>query len=325
MNLTKPAPKDLEQIAIIADIHGNLTALQAVLNDIKKLKHIIFLGDVIGYGPCPGECIDLLLGLTSGEQKVDLQGTKGNHDQATIDSNFEGFSAVAEAMVMWTQDQLSHSPKEKRDKRYAFLNGLNERISTIQNHPNCLFVHGSPRDPIREYILPPEDPKIAKRVGENLEVMRQQSILCAFVSHSHVPGIWEAGKGIYHPPFSKDDPFSKAGIHYLDEFSYPIINVGSVGQPRDGNPKAKYVILGGSDEGGAIRRFVTFKQVGYDVGQERKRLRDSDINNWLNRHPDLRREVEDYAASRVMLHKQFRPLYEGDIAGFLALRLEQAF
>jgi len=78
MNLAKPAPKDLEQIAIIADIHGNLTALQAVLNDIKKLKHIILLGDVVGYGASPGECIDLLLDLKSEGQKIDFQDVVGS-------------------------------------------------------------------------------------------------------------------------------------------------------------------------------------------------------------------------------------------------------
>ena len=337
MNLAKPAPKDLEQIAIIADIHGNLTALQAVLNDIKKLKHIILLGDVVGYGASPGECIDLLLDLKSEGQKIDFQDVVGNHDQATIDSNFEGFKPVAKAMVMWTQDQLLHSPKEKRDKRYAFLSRLKERISAVQNHPNHLFVHGSPRDPLREYILPPEeDPRMARRLQENLGVMRQQEVVCAFVSHSHIPGVWEAGKGRYKPPFSEptsneEDPskpqfsekdlFSKFGIHYLDELSYPIINVGSVGQPRDGNPKARYVILGGDYEGTTIRRFVTFKQVEYGISQETKRLESSNINAWLARHPEIRTEIETFAAPNRAKHKVFQQLYGGDIANYLAFRL----
>ncbi len=131
--------------ALISDIHGNLEALEVVLDDIKSqgITEIFCLGDIIGYGPNPRECIDRVMETC----KVTLL---GNHDQGAM-FDPEGFNIGAERAIFWTRDQLENSgDRANNEKRWEFLGELPR---TYRVGP-YLFVHGSPRNPLSEYIFP---------------------------------------------------------------------------------------------------------------------------------------------------------------------------
>ena len=131
--------------AIISDIHSNLEALQAVLDDIasQKVAEIYCLGDVVGYGPNPRECVDLIM-----KCKVVLL---GNHDQGAM-FDPEGFNPPAERAIFWTRSQLEAAvdTRQDRERRWEFLS---ERPRTHREN-GFLFVHGSARNPLNEYVFP---------------------------------------------------------------------------------------------------------------------------------------------------------------------------
>ena len=131
--------------ALVSDIHGNLIALQKVLQDIKEqqIDEIFCLGDVIGYGPSPRECIDEV----SNFQQCIL----GNHDQAAL-FDPEGFSTTAERAIFWTRKQLEFDAEDAEDakRRWRFL----AELPRTHHVDEFLFVHGSARNPINEYIFP---------------------------------------------------------------------------------------------------------------------------------------------------------------------------
>src|SRR5436190_12083778 len=131
--------------AIISDIHSNLEALQAVLRDIEKhpVTDIYCLGDVVGYGPNPRECIDLVM-----KCKIVLL---GNHDQGAM-FDPDGFNPPAERAIFWTRDQLE-APGENRLKREARWEFLSERPRMVKED-GFLYVHGSARNPLNEYVFP---------------------------------------------------------------------------------------------------------------------------------------------------------------------------
>ncbi len=131
--------------ALISDIHGNLEALEVVLEDIKAqgIPEIYCLGDIIGYGPNPRECIDLVM-------KHAVVTLLGNHDQGAM-FDPDGFNVGAERAIFWTREQLeSPHDRENNERRWEFLGGLPRSYRA----GSFLFVHGSPRNPLSEYIFP---------------------------------------------------------------------------------------------------------------------------------------------------------------------------
>ena len=211
--------------AIISDVHSNLEALSAVLADIEQrgVKEIVCLGDVVGYGPNPCECIDLV------REKCRLC-TMGNHDHAIL---YEptNFNAAAERASYWTRQVLEAEPDvAKRNARWEFLAKLPVRAK----EQDILFVHASPRRPINEYIFPEDVFTNPQKVIANFE--RLDARLC-FIGHTHQPGVF-LDDPYFDPPFElPDSPFFE-----LDD-ERAIINVGSVGQPRDRDPRAGYVLV----------------------------------------------------------------------------------
>jgi predicted phosphodiesterase len=211
--------------AIISDIHSNLEALQAVMSDIDKrgIKEIICLGDIIGYGPNPRECLDIARRF-----KFTIL---GNHDEAALwTDQVESFNPVARAAVEWTRTLLE-DPKERTSnaKRWDFLGELQR---TYRENSN-LYVHGSPRKPVREYVFP-ED--IANRAKMD-DLFSKIEHVC-FIGHTHMPGIFTQDL-TFKPP---QEVFN---LYDIDSRK-TIVNVGSVGQPRDGDTRACYVAIDGT-------------------------------------------------------------------------------
>jgi len=220
--------------ALISDVHGNLEALQEVLADIRResISEIYCLGDVIGYGPNPRECLDLVRRQT----KVCIL---GNHDQAAM-FDPDGFNPVALRAIYWTREQLERggSTSEIND-RWDFLGEL----PRLREEAEFLFVHGSVREPTNEYVFP-EDVYDSRKMTEIFSRLKSY----CFQGHTHIPGVFTAG-GEFLSPDECDYEFPLVGEKVM-------VNVGSVGQPRDSNPQACYVIIEDNT--------VCFRRVDYD-------------------------------------------------------------
>jgi len=223
--------------AILSDVHANLEAFQAVLEDIQQYEvtEIICLGDVVGYGPNPKQCIDLAADLD-----VVL---KGNHEHALM-AEFEGsnFNARARDSIDWTREQLNPlgEDREANLKRWDFLGNLEE----VHRDGDLLYVHGTPRDPVGEYLYPRDIYR-----PEKLHAILDEIDWLCFCGHTHVPGVWTQDL-IYLTP-------QEVNYRYHLVKKKTIVNVGSVGQPRDTDKRATYVLFDGSR--------VIFRKVDYPV------------------------------------------------------------
>ena len=217
--------------AIIADIHANLAAFMAVLVDIKqqgKVEEIWCLGDIVGYGPDPHQCLELL-------RQTNHICVAGNHDLAAIgEIDTHQFNPDAITASQWTAKQLT-----PRDVVYI------KSLPLAMKRGDFTLVHGSPREPIWEYILS------ISGARENFAYFNTKYCL---VCHSHVPAIFKSGKD-GACSFSKFLPDSAVGLGE----ERMIINPGAVGQPRDGDPRASYAIY--DSEASQIR----LRRVPYDI------------------------------------------------------------
>lgn len=229
--------------AILADIHGNLAAFQAVLEDVAErdpVDSIWCLGDIVGYGPQPHECIQLL------RQHAHLC-VAGNHDWAAIgniDTSY--FNADAAAACRWTAEHLTPD-----DSDYL------RRLPLTLRQSDFTLVHGSPREPIWEYIIS------TSSAQENFPHFDTSFCL---IGHSHAPLVFELDRdGLCQLRQLPDTLSLKA------EEKRFIINCGSVGQPRDGDPRASYAIL--DTEDAVIRHF----RVNYDISATQRDMREADL------------------------------------------------
>jgi predicted phosphodiesterase len=219
------APGNNRIFAIISDIHSNLEALQAVFADIEErgITEVVCLGDVIGYGANPKECLDLVRERC----RITLM---GNHDHAVL---FEptNFNLPAERACYWTRRMLEEEPDtEVRRARWKFLGELPIRVKEY----DVLFLHASPRRPMNEYIFPEDVFTNPQKVIANFE--RLDARVC-FVGHTHQPGVFVDDPYFDPPNELPDSPF------YEVDDERVIINVGSVGQPRDRDARAGYVVV----------------------------------------------------------------------------------
>lgn len=226
--------------AIISDIHGNYEALTAVLADInsQNIEQICCLGDVIGYGPDPRECIDA---CRSFEFTL-----LGNHDNGAL-FDPEGFSSGAERAIFWTRRQLEDKTIDGSTERWEFLAQLPRTV----REGELLFVHGSPRSPLNEYVFP-EDIYNQRKIERIFGFIQN---VC-FQGHTHVPGVFTENCRFYSP--------SEISNQYTLTNQKLMINVGSVGQPRDNDPRSSYVVLDDSQ--------VEFRRVEYDPRPTREKI-----------------------------------------------------
>ena len=213
--------------AIISDIHGNLEALEAIVAEGTRLgvKEWFCLGDVVGYGANPNECLDLV------REHCEVV-IKGNHDEAAVqDDPATSFNPWAAEAVRWTRQALTHE-----SKRYLWTQPLRHETDL------ATFVHATPIAPeMWHYILNDADAQ-ANATGFSTP-------LC-FVGHSHQPGAY----------------LIREETEALPRY---VVNVGSVGQPRDGDPRACMVVVRAAEDG----RDVEFVRVDYDVAAAQRKIR----------------------------------------------------
>jgi diadenosine tetraphosphatase ApaH/serine/threonine PP2A family protein phosphatase len=251
--------------ALISDLHGNWPALEVAVADARTrgVERFVCLGDVVGYGAKPRECLELVMGLidpTSPAGKGLLPGLclQGNHEYALLHSA-EDFNPNARAAIEWTRGALSQGVEQARvDQYWEFL----AKLEPLLVEPGAMFAHGSPRDPVREYMLPRDSRDAAKMkaVFARMRPFDAQSAYACFVGHSHVPAIfYEDGR--FYRPKQTEGPYALAATAE----NRALVNVGSVGQPRDGDPRLSYAVFDGAN--------VSFVRLEYDVARAQADIR----------------------------------------------------
>lgn len=225
------------RILVLSDIHANLAAFEAVLAHAGSFDRVWCLGDIVGYGPDPNECVERVRELRR------YQCLAGNHDWAALGKlDLSDFNTDARLAALWTRQQLTPDNRAFLDARLEYIGPLEDRYT---------LVHGSPRYPIWEYIL---DEAIA---AENFPYFSTQVCL---VGHTHVPVIYAetpAGVRALRPPLDKPHPLGDQRL---------IINPGSVGQPRDGDPRASYLLLD------VDASTVTYRRVDYPIEATQEKM-----------------------------------------------------
>lgn len=233
--------------AIISDIHGNKDALDAVVQDARAAgaERFLCLGDVVGYGAQPLECLDLVRQLCT----IVI---KGNHEVAVLRGPL-GFNPLASAAIRWTRALLD----ARGGDDLAYLQALPERHD-VPGEPAILY-HGSPRHPTEEYLFREDTLDHLPRsvdYSPKLVACFQEIDRPCFIGHTHVPGVIESDMTWCSPEECEQR---------YDTANRPcFVNVGSVGQPRDGDRRASYALFDG--------RLVTFRRVRYDVEAAAERI-----------------------------------------------------
>ncbi|MBI2865686.1 MAG: metallophosphoesterase family protein [Chloroflexi bacterium] len=229
--------------ALIADIHANLTALKAVFEDLKlrgPIDQIWCTGDIVGYGPDPNPCVEFL-------RAFDLRCVLGNHDAAAVGMlDLENFNPAAKTAAAWTAGELTAASRQ-------FLASLPTQLAL----GDYTLVHGSPLDPIWDYVTSPSQ---AKTCFSYLQTPH------CLVGHTHVPALY-----IYFPENDLCTVSMTPAGHSLDVARLKgriLLNPGSVGQPRDRDPRAAYALLD------LDAPSLTCYRVGYDIATAQQRMRE---------------------------------------------------
>jgi diadenosine tetraphosphatase ApaH/serine/threonine PP2A family protein phosphatase len=245
--------------AIISDIHGNIEALQAVLEDIdrERVDAIVCLGDVVGYGPNPCECVRLV------QERCSVV-LLGNHDQGAL-FDPDGFNVGAERAIRWTRTQLElhdRLPRNAADRLTDFIGEL----PRTHTEGDLMFVHGSARRPLDEYVFP-EDALNPLKMEHIFELVGRY----CFQGHTHIPGVFDTSPDFRSPEVKRGQV--EVGLSLPADKA--MVNVGSVGQPRDGDPRACYVIL--EDEAQ-----VRFRRIEYPFAVTCRKIHEiPDLDNFL--------------------------------------------
>ncbi len=238
------------RVIVLSDIHANLVALEAVLLHASaggEIDALWCLGDTVGYGPQPEECIRVL-----GEMSAVW--IAGNHERAATGAiSVDEFNGDAAAAALWTMERLS-------DREGKILDALPEVLTT----DNCTLVHGTLRWPIWEYLGSQETA---------LGHLELQETRLGFVGHTHIP----LGAALAH---GREDEceiyrFTEGVVLHEPEEGKMVVNPGSVGQPRDGDPRAAYIVYE-TDE-----RTMTLNRVEYAVNVTQRLMMEAGLPRWL--------------------------------------------
>jgi len=233
-------------VLLLSDIHSNLAALEVVVEDANanfEIGETWALGDLVGYGPQPAECLSLL-------KSIDVVAVAGNHDLAVVGAiSTADFNDIAAAAVEWTQGVLD-------DVNLDHLRGL----ATTRERHGITLVHGSPRAPAWEYVV---DEGVAAQALNDVETVGLA------VGHTHYPVIYEQRGGeIGQVQPVPSQSRSVAGTKFL-------VNPGSVGQPRDRDPRASYAVLDLDEE------IITHMRAEYDVELTAGKIRAAGLPTFL--------------------------------------------
>jgi predicted phosphodiesterase len=230
------------KVAVIADVHANLAALESVIAHIQGegAEAIWSLGDIIGYGPDPRACLQ-----AAGEFEVNLL---GDHEEAVLLGSI-GFNPMAKIAIDWTRRELSLDTKPPEENR-ALWNFIG-RMEKQRSHGNFLLVHASPREPTREYLFK-QDCRDQRRMDQIFSSREDVNWRVCLAGHSHQSGVFVHGEPCaFLAPAECGHEYRHAGLQHRI-----LVSVGSVGQPRDGDPRASYVTV--DDE------TIRFHRVEYD-------------------------------------------------------------
>lgn len=235
--------------AVIADVHANLEAFDAVLSDIQQqgITEIISLGDLVGYGPNPIECIVKSV-------RHNIINIYGNHELALFKDK-TNFNPAAQSALNWTKEVIRIN-RNIEEVKYFFNN-----LQYEYKYNNYVYTHGSPRGAIDEYVVKKEDffkltDEVKKSLGENFELVDT----VGFVGHTHIPYVCTSDLYLVHPEWQNYESYPlMAGTKTL-------ANPGSVGQPRDNDPRACYLIFDGLN--------ITHRRVAYDTEKTVVRMKD---------------------------------------------------
>jgi len=221
----------MQELAIVSDIHGNLDALNATIKNLSQ-KSIYCLGDLVGYGANPNEVIEWA-------RENNVRCVMGNHEYAVVTGDASWFNWDAQRAIFWTRSNLK---KESLD----FIKNLPKRIELEIDDVKILFVHGSPNDPIFEYVMPETHSDLLDYYlsNNNVDVIG--------LGHTHIPFVYKSDKGI-------------------------VFNPGSVGQPRSGDSRACYAILT-IDEGDVQ---IEHKLVEYDIESSANKIIKANLPRFL--------------------------------------------
>jgi putative phosphoesterase len=221
------------RLVIVSDIHSNLDALEAVIERFPKYDEMLCLGDLVGYGPQPNEVVERMRDL---RPAVVLM---GNHDSAVVSGDTEWFSVNAAKAVDWTRRRI-------REENRQYLASLTPSAKLEREGISLALFHGSPRDPLSEYIYPWMTEASARAL------IRRANAKVVVLGHTHIPM-----------------------LHAIDDLI--LANPGSVGQPRDGDPRASFATLTITDH--TVRFQV--ERVTYDVVPVARRIREGGLPEFL--------------------------------------------
>lgn len=228
-----PTSKPL-RIAVVSDIHSNLDAFQAVISNLPSHDALLFLGDLVGYGSEPNEVVQQL------RQLHPTSALMGNHDHAVVTGDTRGFNPHAEAAVTWTRRHVTR-------QTLGYLSSLHPSAAINLDGYGLSIFHGSPRDPLDEYVFPGISDQQARRIIETAGSPR------VLLGHTHMPMLYSFGREM-------------------------LANPGSVGQPRDGDPRAAFAILTLFE--GEFSFEV--RRVEYDVDATAKKMRRAGLPEFLS-------------------------------------------
>lgn len=235
------------RIAVLSDIHANVEAFQSVVQDFKhQTEKILHLGDIVGYNASPNECVELA-------RDIHMKSIKGNHDHAVCIPSFaENFNIYARNAVLWTRNNLSQ-------ENIDFLSRLEKTLY----FPCGLAFHGSPNN-MNSYI---DLHFQAKSVLKGMKKGVWGKTRVCFYGHTHKRKVWKMDvRGKVAPV---DIPLD--GTIKLNGEEYYLLNPGSVGQPRNGDPRSSYFIFDTEEN------MVSFKQVDYDLTSTMKKIMSANL------------------------------------------------
>jgi putative phosphoesterase len=221
------------RIVVISDVHSNLVAFQSVIDHLPSYDHLIFLGDLVGHGPQPNEVVERL------QQLRPARVLMGNHDHAVATGDVSGFSPHAEIAVEWTRRHI-------KQENLAYLGRLLPSARMELSNTRLGLFHGSPSDPLTEYIFP-GIPDLAAR-----KLIHGTGVPIVLLGHTHIPMIYSFEREM-------------------------LANPGSVGQPRDGDPRAAFALMTLSED----KFSFEVKRVRYDITEVASKIIEAGLPEFL--------------------------------------------